>query len=51
MEKKKVITIGIIFFITIFLFIWGFGFLKGKSIFSKQQAYLKLNLPTQLVQQ
>lgn len=39
MRRNKVILIGVVFFVTIFLFIWGYSFLKGKSLFSKQQVY------------
>ncbi len=38
-NTKQLITIGLIFIITIIAFIWGFNFLKGRSIFKKQYKY------------
>ncbi len=39
MQKKRVIITGIVFFITLIVFIWGMGYLKGKSIFRKERCY------------
>ncbi len=35
MERKKAIIVGFVGVLTIFLFIWGMSFLKGKNIFKK----------------
>jgi phospholipid/cholesterol/gamma-HCH transport system substrate-binding protein len=39
MQRKKVIITGIVFFVTLIVFIWGMGYLKGKSIFRKDRSY------------
>ncbi len=42
MTRKKVVIIGLVFFVTIILFIWGYNFLKGKSAFHREQVYYTL---------
>jgi len=42
MLRKKMIYVGIVSFITIFLFVWGFGFLKGTNIFAKERHYFAI---------
>ncbi len=42
MLKRKFILIGVIAFITIFIFIWGYNYLNGKNIFSKDKWYYAL---------
>ncbi len=39
MKRKNEIKIAIIVIVSIVLFIWGFNFLKGKDIFSKQRTF------------
>ena len=39
MKRYKPVFIGITFIIAIFLFIWGYNFLKGKNIFKKEVKY------------
>ncbi len=36
MKKVTVIYIGLTFVLAIFIFVWGYNFLKGKDLFSKQ---------------
>lgn len=36
MKKITVIYIGVTFVLAIFIFVWGYNFLKGKDLFSKQ---------------
>ncbi|MBN2663574.1 MAG: MCE family protein [Bacteroidales bacterium] len=39
MLRKKMILFGVVVFVTIFMFIWGFGYLKGTNIFAKEREY------------
>ena len=39
MQKKTVILTGLVFILTLSLFIWGIAYLKGKSLFKKQRLY------------
>ena len=39
MKRNKIIKIGVIAVITIFLFIWGISFLKGKKIFNNDTVF------------
>lgn len=39
MEKEKKIIIGISFIVALIIFIWGFNFLKGKDLFSKERFF------------
>lgn len=39
MKNKKVYVVAIMFIAALFLFIWGFNFLKGRDIFNKEDLY------------
>lgn len=39
MKRYKPVFIGLTFILAIFLFIWGYNFLKGKNIFKKEVEY------------
>lgn len=39
MLRKKLILFGVVIFITFFIIIWGFGYLKGTNIFAKERQY------------
>lgn len=39
MRRKKLILFGVVIFITFFIIIWGFGYLKGTNIFAKERQY------------
>ncbi len=39
MKRYKPVFIGITFILAIFLFVWGYNFLKGKNIFKEQVKY------------
>lgn len=39
MKISREIKLGLIFIITIFLFIWGLNFLKGRKFFTRQRTY------------
>lgn len=39
MERKRIIIIGFVGFLAIFLFFWGMSFLKGRNIFKKEKNY------------
>lgn len=39
MKNKKVYVVAFLFLAALFLFIWGFNFLKGKDIFNKEDLY------------
>ena len=39
MKIARELKLGLVFIITIFLFIWGLNFLKGRKLFSRQRTY------------
>ncbi len=39
MKRSRVILIGVVFILAIGVFIWGYNFLKGNDIFSKQRVF------------
>lgn len=39
MKRYKPVLIGFTFILAIFLFVWGYNFLKGKNIFKKEVSY------------
>lgn len=42
MKRYKPVFIGLTFILAIFLFIWGYNFLKGKNIFKKEVEYFAI---------
>ncbi len=42
MKRKNEIKIALIVIVSVVLFIWGFNFLKGKDIFSKQRTFYSI---------